>query len=123
MSANKTTLFPCPICGDGLEIRTSKKDKPYVVCDACGMQLFVRLPKGIRRMEELVRSAAQANIWDRIRDLDKHYLKHCPKCGREFWLHESGIATSWFDGEFQGYKCPGKACGGVVKARTQPRAS
>ena len=108
-------MFPCPLCTIGLEVRESKKDKPYVVCDSCGVQLFVRLPHGISRFRELIANAGQRNIWQTVEELKKQYRKTGPECGREFWIHESKKSTSWFDGEFVGYKCPASRCKGVVK--------
>jgi predicted RNA-binding Zn-ribbon protein involved in translation (DUF1610 family) len=47
--------FPCPLCGAGLPIRTSKNKKPYCICNDCGIQLFVRGKVGIARLLKLVR--------------------------------------------------------------------
>lgn len=46
--------FPCLVCGTGLEIRLSRKEKPYCVCDSCGIQVFFRGQAGIRRLRELI---------------------------------------------------------------------
>ncbi len=46
--------FPCLVCGTGLEIRLSRKGKPYCVCDSCGIQVFFRGKTGIHRLRELV---------------------------------------------------------------------
>jgi hypothetical protein len=46
--------FPCPICGTGLDIRLSRKQKPYCVCDSCQLQLFVRGKTGIHRLREIL---------------------------------------------------------------------
>ena len=107
--------FPCCICGQGLEVRQTKKGKPYVICDPCGMQMFVRVDAGIRRFDELVENAAQKDIWARLDELQDQYKKKCPKCGKRFWVSEKQIATSVFDGGFVGYRCPEKGCQGVVK--------
>jgi predicted RNA-binding Zn-ribbon protein involved in translation (DUF1610 family) len=48
--------FPCPVCGKGMEIRASMKKKPYSICDDCGIQLFFRGKKGIRRLREILDS-------------------------------------------------------------------
>ena len=32
--------FPCPLCGAGLPILTSKRKKPYCTCNLCGIQAF-----------------------------------------------------------------------------------
>jgi len=45
--------FPCPLCGTGLPIRTSKRKKPYCTCNLCGVQIFVRGKEGIRRLNEM----------------------------------------------------------------------
>ncbi len=108
-------LFPCPICGQGLQVRESKKKKPYVICNACGMQLFVRTEPGIRRFEGLVADAEARNIWERLKKLETRYQKKCPECETTFWVNEKSIATSWLDGRFVGYRCPEPDCDGVVK--------
>lgn len=33
----------------------SKKTRPYLVCDDCGMQVFVRFEKGMKRLERLLK--------------------------------------------------------------------
>jgi len=33
--------LPCFICGKEVDIRLSKRNKPYMVCD-CGVQIFIR---------------------------------------------------------------------------------
>jgi ssDNA-binding Zn-finger/Zn-ribbon topoisomerase 1 len=43
--------IPCPTCHRELEHRMSKKQKPYFVCDFCGVQIFFRLQEGIERLE------------------------------------------------------------------------
>ena len=37
-----------------MEIRRSQKEKPYCVCDSCGIQLFFRGQTGIHRLRELI---------------------------------------------------------------------
>ena len=107
-------LFPCPLCGQGLRVKETKKDKPYMVCDPCGMQLFVRNAMGIARFERLVTSAEQRDIWKRLDDLQQRYRRKCPECGKDFWITPDQIKTSWVDGSFAGYRCPEKGCDGVV---------
>lgn len=48
--------FPCPLCEEKCEIRLSEKCKPYIVCDPCGVQMFIRKTDGIDRMLEYVKS-------------------------------------------------------------------
>ena len=107
-------LFPCPVCSEGLQVRESKKRKPYVICNACGVQLFVRTEPGIRKFERLVANAAGQTVWERLRKLERRYQKKCPKCGSTFWIDGKSIETNWFDGHFIGYQCPEPGCDGVV---------
>ena len=48
--------FPCQLCGTGLEIRISRKLKPYTTCLSCGVQNLYRGKKGIRRLREILDS-------------------------------------------------------------------
>ncbi len=61
-----TFYFDCPLCGSPLDVRLSKKDRPYVTCDACSLQLFVRGPAGIDRFNDLAhtedRKATRAQV-------------------------------------------------------------
>ena len=113
-SAN-TGRFPCPLCGRGRDVRESKKQKPYVVCDPCGVQLFVRSPEGISAFNRLLERGQQGNAWDRLKEMETKCLKKCPDCGRRFWISEANLETSWFDGEFKGFRCPEKGCKGIVR--------
>ena len=38
---------PCFLCGDMVEIKYSKRQKPYLVCNSCGVQVFIRGKTGI----------------------------------------------------------------------------
>lgn len=106
--------FPCPLCGMALDIRASKKDKPYVVCDPCGVQMFVRGNSGIAKLKHLVTRAEAGNVFDRLGEMERRYKKACPKCGKTFWVTPELMKTSWFDGELTGYKCPARGCVGVI---------
>ena len=107
--------FPCCICGTPLEVRDTKKGKPYVICDSCGMQMFVRNGDGIRRFEELLADANNSGIWTRLATLEQRYKKECPDCGNEFWIDEKLVKTSIMNGSLQGYRCPMRGCEGIVK--------
>ena len=48
--------FPCCVCGAGLEIRISRKQKPYTTCLSCGIQTFFRGKTGIQRLLGIVKS-------------------------------------------------------------------
>jgi hypothetical protein len=45
--------FPCLLCGVGLPILNSKRNKPYLMCDDCGLQIFVRGKRGILRLQRM----------------------------------------------------------------------
>jgi len=47
----ETKLIPCFLCGEEIEIKNSKKGKPYFICDPCGLQAFIRRDKGIERLK------------------------------------------------------------------------
>jgi DNA-directed RNA polymerase subunit RPC12/RpoP len=55
-------ILPCFLCGHKLEKRTTKRGKPYFVCDRCGIQLFIRGKQGIERLEEFFRNAGKAEV-------------------------------------------------------------
>ena len=46
-----TFSFPCPLCGTGVPILNTKRNKPYCTCNDCGLQMFVRGKNGIARLE------------------------------------------------------------------------
>jgi len=48
-------IFLCPLCFTGLDVRGSRKGKPYCVCNTCGIQLFFRGKNAI----ELLRGLAE----------------------------------------------------------------
>jgi DNA-directed RNA polymerase subunit M/transcription elongation factor TFIIS len=106
--------FPCPLCLTGLNVRESKKGKPYLVCDPCGVQMFVRAEPGIRRLTQLVADPDTQGILERLKAREAEYRKQCPKCGHKFWVTENLTETSWFNGKLTGYKCP--ECGEIVKS-------
>jgi len=108
-------LFPCCVCGQAREVRTTKKGKPYLICDPCGLQMFVRVEGGIRRFEQLVADAEANDIWKRLADLQQRYELECPRCKKKFWLTTELIKTSWATGKFEGYRCPDPDCGGIAK--------
>lgn len=108
-------LFPCCVCGEAREVRMTKKGKPYMICDPCGVQMFVRVETGIRRFEQLVADADENNVWKRLAELQQRYQFQCPKCRKKFWLTPELIKTSWASGKLEGYRCPDPGCGGIAK--------
>lgn len=50
-------FFPCPVCQELRPVRQTKNRKPYLRCDPCGVQLFVRGEDGIELFRKAVRTA------------------------------------------------------------------
>lgn len=46
--------WKCPVCFQDREIRLSKSGRPYVLCNECGVQCFVRGDVGIRKMHRIL---------------------------------------------------------------------
>ena len=38
---NEKLKLPCWLCGNLVSIQFTKKDKPYIICNNCGIQTFV----------------------------------------------------------------------------------
>lgn len=110
--------FPCPICTQALEVRRTKKDKPYVTCDPCGVQVFVRGPAGIAEFKRLIERACRDGLLDRLREMYQRYRLNCPECSCSFWIEPSLIKTSVFDGTLKGFRCP--KCGEIVAWEQRP---
>jgi DNA-directed RNA polymerase subunit RPC12/RpoP len=47
--------IPCFLCSQELRLRRDKHEKPYFVCDSCGMQIFVRGRQGIENLAQLIK--------------------------------------------------------------------
>jgi hypothetical protein len=111
---NGQKLFPCPVCVELREVRLTKKKKPYITCDPCGIQLFVRGPAGISAFQRLIDSADNQGVWSAMKEMETRYHMKCPKCSCLFWIKPSLAKTSLFDGSLQGFRCPEKRCGATV---------
>jgi ssDNA-binding Zn-finger/Zn-ribbon topoisomerase 1 len=85
-SINKSRSIYCPLCGTQLDIRESVKSKPYVVCDPCGMQMFIRKEHGINALKRALESGSFPSNFDtgklrekvRLLDMQLSQAKH--KC-------------------------------------------
>jgi DNA-directed RNA polymerase subunit RPC12/RpoP len=111
---NADKWFPCPVCLKPLDVRTSKRNKPYVICSGCGVQMFIRDRHGIAAFESLVEQGLKADVLSRIAHLEQHYRQTCPECGKQFWVNHELLAKNWFTSKTLGYRCPGKNCQGMV---------
>ena len=59
MAAAEPDSIPCPLCRHNLAVRWTFKEKPYVVCNDCGVQLFIRAQEGIERLAQLIHRQRQ----------------------------------------------------------------
>ena len=107
-------MFPCPVCTQPREVRVTKKDKPYVICDPCGVQIFVRGPGGIEEFKRLLEDTSNEDLLTRLREMERRYRLTCPECGRQFWIEPELMKTSLFDGRLKGFRCPRRDCEVVV---------
>lgn len=106
--------FPCPVCLKPLDVRTSKRDKPYVICSLCGVQMFVREKAGIEAFETLVKQGLKADVLTRIGQLEQRYRFKCPECSKEFWTNPTLQEKNLLTGNVTGHRCPEKNCRGVA---------
>jgi DNA-directed RNA polymerase subunit RPC12/RpoP len=106
--------FPCPVCLRPLDVRTSKRKKPYVICSPCGVQMFIRERAGIEAFEALVEQGRKDNVLARVAELERRCRLQCPQCGKAFWLSPELIITNRLTGSVTGYRCPHKNCRGTV---------
>lgn len=107
--------FPCPVCMDARDVRLTKKGKPYLVCEPCGIQVFVRGPAGIAAFNKLADHASGEDLWTRLKEMQRLYYLKCPRCGHRFWIVPDLIETSGWDGSLKGFRCPAKNCEAIVK--------
>jgi transcription elongation factor Elf1 len=111
-------MFPCPVCTDPREVRLTKKKKPYLTCDPCGIQVFIRGPAGIAAFHRLIERAEENDLWTRLAEMERLYRLKCAKCATRFWAEPDQIKTSLFDGSLRGFACP--RCGATVEWKQQP---
>ena len=57
-SEQLTVFFACPLCQAPLPVLTTKTKaaRPYVICNSCALQMFVRNDRGAERLKRLVSS-------------------------------------------------------------------
>ncbi len=116
-----TKWFPCPVCLKPLDVRMSKRKKPYVICSPCGVQMFIRERAGIETFSALVEQGLKADVLTRVGELEQRYRLKCPVCTTSFWANPQLAGTNWLNGKLSGYHCPEKNCQGVVPAGEQSR--
>ena len=106
--------FPCPVCFEPREVRQTIKHKPYMTCDPCGIQLFVRGPAGISAFNRLIDQLKVSDLLSALKEMNIRYRLKCPKCKTQFWIAPERVETSMFDGSLKGFRCPQKNCGHTV---------
>lgn len=112
--ANEKRMFPCPVCVGVREVRLTKKSKPYVTCDPCGIQVFIRGPAGIAAFDRMVDRASDGDLWTRVKEMERRFHLTCPECGFRFWIEPRLAETSIFNGSLKGFRCPQKNCEAIV---------
>ena len=117
---NANPMFPCPVCTQAREVRVTKKDKPYLICDPCGVQLFIRGPAGVEEFKRLLKQTNQESLLSRLREMEQRYRLDCPDCGRQFWIEPQLLKTSVFDGSVKGFRCPQKNCDTIIRWEQKP---
>ena len=114
MASSTEHKFPCPVCARPLQVKLTKKEKPYVTCDPCGVQVFIRGPAGIEEFVRLIETGNRDGLAERIEEMERRYRLTCPECGNKFWAEPKLIETSTFNGRLKGFRCPHKGCGAIV---------
>ena len=114
VSTDPARTFLCPICAEPRAVRITKKDKPYLICDPCGVQVFIRGRSGIERFARLLERAQAADLLTRFNASAERYRLTCANCAHVFWIEPHLIETSIFDGSLKGVRCPASNCGAVV---------
>ncbi len=102
--------FPCPVCAMPQEVRGSKKGKPYITCNTCGVQVFIRGRIGIEEFKKLLDRARLEGTFARMNEMIRRYHVRCFTCGHQFWIEPHLIVTSMFDGTLKGVRCPKEEC-------------
>ena len=59
MSTNQNPSIPCFLCGKSLSVKKSKSNKPYFICEICGLQTFVRYKAGIESFRKLLATMSE----------------------------------------------------------------
>lgn len=59
MTHSENSRIPCFLCGALLQVKQTKNDKPYFICEPCGLQTFVRCKPGIKKLQKMLADLAQ----------------------------------------------------------------
>ena len=108
------------MCSEPRDIRLAKNGKPYLICDSCGVQLFIRGRFGVERFATVLERATATDIVGRFKEIERRYRRLCPECGQEFWIEPRLVRTSMFDGSLKGLRCPRPNCEGTAPWEIKP---
>lgn len=100
---NGKRMFPCPVCTQPREVRVTKKDNPYLICDPCGVQVFIRGPTGVEEFNRLLERTGNEGVVARLKEMLRQYRLTCHECGCQFWIKPDLIKTRAFDGSLKGF--------------------
>ncbi|MBI4480956.1 MAG: hypothetical protein HY651_13130 [Acidobacteria bacterium] len=104
--------FQCPLCGTELPIEITQKQKPYCVCNTCGIQIFFRGKLGIKRLQIMLESldpvsqdfsgaTVVVSFYNRLEQLRRQRNELDAKQGIIFRNHTLDDAMETLDGEIQ----------------------
>src|SRR5438132_11385959 len=113
-SMAKSGCFPARCAPSRGKFVKRRKAKPYLICDPCGVQVFVRVLGGIGEFNRLLHRTNNDGLLARLKEMERRYRMTCPECGCRFWAEPKLIKTSIFDGGLQGFRCPEKDCDATV---------
>ena len=54
--------IPCFLCSQELRLRRDKHEKPYFICDSCGMQIFIRGRQGKENLDQLLKTLRERDF-------------------------------------------------------------
>ncbi|MFC1951215.1 hypothetical protein ACFLXN_02260 [Chloroflexota bacterium] len=52
---------PCWLCSIPIEVRHSKKNKPFLICNNCGVQIFIRYDRAEELLIEKIKKQEEDN--------------------------------------------------------------
>ena len=53
----------CFLCDKPVQVEKTRKEKPYIVCNICGLQMFVRYEEGIKKLRKKVYDQCKGNCF------------------------------------------------------------
>lgn len=59
MTNTDNPRIPCFLCGALLQVKLTKNEKPYFICEPCGLQTFVRCKPGIKKLQKVLADLAE----------------------------------------------------------------